>query len=106
MKIDPEARSSMWEDLQRGRATEIDYLQGVITAIAGRLWCGYACPQTVYTELFIWVEGWIEGDYKKQQKLNNGRWKRMPQSKKSWGRSDRNFPAAKICPHESKPPRS
>ena len=31
MKIDPEARSSMWEDLQRGRRTEIDYLQGVIT---------------------------------------------------------------------------
>jgi 2-dehydropantoate 2-reductase len=36
MKIDPEARSSMWEDLQRGRATEIDYLQGVITAMADR----------------------------------------------------------------------
>jgi 2-dehydropantoate 2-reductase len=36
MKIDPEARSSMWEDLQRGRRTEIDYLQGVITRIAGR----------------------------------------------------------------------
>ncbi len=36
MKIDPEARSSMWEDLQRGRRTEIDYLQGVITAIARR----------------------------------------------------------------------
>lgn len=36
MKIDPEARSSMWEDLQRGRRTEIDYLQGVITAIAAR----------------------------------------------------------------------
>jgi 2-dehydropantoate 2-reductase len=36
MKIDPEARSSMWEDLQRGRRTEIDYLQGVITEIAGR----------------------------------------------------------------------
>ena len=36
MKIDPEARSSMWEDLQRGRHTEIDYLQGVITEIAGR----------------------------------------------------------------------
>jgi 2-dehydropantoate 2-reductase len=36
MKIDPEARSSMWEDLQRGRRTEIDYLQGVITAIADR----------------------------------------------------------------------
>ena len=36
MKIDPEARSSMWEDLQRRRATEIDYLQGVITEIADR----------------------------------------------------------------------
>jgi 2-dehydropantoate 2-reductase len=36
MKIDPEARSSMWEDLQRGRPTEIDYLQGVITEIADR----------------------------------------------------------------------
>jgi 2-dehydropantoate 2-reductase len=36
MKIDPEARSSMWEDLQRGRHTEIDYLQGVITGIADR----------------------------------------------------------------------
>ena len=36
MKIDPEARSSMSEDLQRGRRTEIDYLQGVITEIADR----------------------------------------------------------------------
>ena len=42
MKIDPEARSSMWEDLQRGRATEIDYLQGVITEIAERR--GLAAP--------------------------------------------------------------
>ena len=46
----------------------------LFTAIAGRLWCGYACPQTVYTELFIWIEGWIEGDYKKQQKLNTLPW--------------------------------
>ena len=36
IKIDPEARSLMWEDLQRGRHTEIDYLQGVITGIAER----------------------------------------------------------------------
>jgi 2-dehydropantoate 2-reductase len=36
MKIDPEARSSMWEDLKQGRRTEIDYLQGVITEIAER----------------------------------------------------------------------
>jgi 2-dehydropantoate 2-reductase len=36
MKIDPQARSSMWEDLRRGRRTEIDYLQGVVTEIADR----------------------------------------------------------------------
>jgi 2-dehydropantoate 2-reductase len=42
MKIDPEARSSMWEDLQRGRRTEIDYLQGIITGIADRR--GLAAP--------------------------------------------------------------
>lgn len=42
MKIDPEARSSMWEDLKRGRRTEIDYLQGVITEIADRR--GLAAP--------------------------------------------------------------
>ena len=42
MKIDPEARSSMWDDLQRGRRTEIDYLQGVITGIADRR--GLAVP--------------------------------------------------------------
>ncbi|MDD5389652.1 MAG: cytochrome c oxidase accessory protein CcoG [Gallionellaceae bacterium] len=46
----------------------------LFTAIAGRLWCGYACPQTVYTELFMWIEGWIEGNYKKQQKLNAMPW--------------------------------
>ncbi len=46
----------------------------LFTAIAGRLWCGYACPQTVYTELFMWIEGWIEGNYKQQQKLNAMPW--------------------------------
>ena len=34
----------------------------LFTAIAGRLWCGYACPQTVYSEIFMWVERKIEGD--------------------------------------------
>ena len=34
----------------------------LFTAIAGRVWCGYACPQTVYTEIFMWVEEKIEGD--------------------------------------------
>jgi len=34
----------------------------LFTAVAGRLWCGYACPQTVYTEMFLWIERKIEGD--------------------------------------------
>jgi cytochrome c oxidase accessory protein FixG len=34
----------------------------LFTAVAGRLWCGYACPQTVYTQMFMWVERRIEGD--------------------------------------------
>jgi cytochrome c oxidase accessory protein FixG len=34
----------------------------LFTAVAGRLWCGYACPQTVYTEIFLWFEKKIEGD--------------------------------------------
>src|SRR5213595_997927 len=34
----------------------------LFTAVAGRLWCGYACPQTVYTEIFLWIERKIEGD--------------------------------------------
>jgi cytochrome c oxidase accessory protein FixG len=34
----------------------------LFTAVAGRLWCGYACPQTVYTEIFMWLERLIEGD--------------------------------------------
>ena len=33
----------------------------LFTAVAGRLWCGYACPQTVYTEMFMWIEQRIEG---------------------------------------------
>ena len=32
------------------------------TAVAGRLWCGFACPQTVWTEIFLWMERMIEGD--------------------------------------------
>jgi cytochrome c oxidase accessory protein FixG len=34
----------------------------LFTAVAGRLWCGYACPQTVYSEIFMWVERKVEGD--------------------------------------------
>ncbi len=42
----------------------------LFTAIAGRLWCGYACPQTVYTELFMWVERQVEGDRNARMKLD------------------------------------
>ena len=34
----------------------------LVTSLFGRLWCGYTCPQTVWTDLFMWVERWIEGD--------------------------------------------
>ncbi|HEY6825682.1 MAG TPA: 4Fe-4S binding protein, partial [Gemmatimonadaceae bacterium] len=34
----------------------------LFTAVAGRLWCGFACPQTVYTEIFMWIERRIEGE--------------------------------------------
>jgi len=46
----------------------------LFTAVAGRLWCGYACPQTVYTELFMWVEDWIEGDHLARKKLDKSPW--------------------------------
>ncbi len=44
------------------------------TALAGRLWCGYACPQTVWTEVFMWMERWIEGDRPRQMKLDKAPW--------------------------------
>jgi len=40
------------------------------TALAGRLWCGYACPQTVWTEAFLWIERKVEGSRQKQIKLD------------------------------------
>jgi cytochrome c oxidase accessory protein FixG len=42
----------------------------LFTAVAGRLWCGYACPQTVYTEMFLWIERRIEGDRMQQMRLD------------------------------------
>ena len=44
----------------------------LFTAVAGRLWCGYACPQTVYTEIFMWLERVIEGDRLRRMKLDRG----------------------------------
>ncbi|WP_150430470.1 cytochrome c oxidase accessory protein CcoG [Dechloromonas sp. CZR5] len=48
------------------------YALFLFTAIAGRLFCGYACPQTVYTEIFMWVENRIEGDRSARMKLDKG----------------------------------
>ena len=42
----------------------------LFTAVAGRLWCGYACPQTVYTEIFMWIERVVEGDRLRRMRLD------------------------------------
>ncbi len=44
------------------------------TAVGGRLWCGYACPQTVWTETFLWMERFAEGGRAARQKLDRGPW--------------------------------
>ena len=44
------------------------------TALAGRIWCGYACPQTVWTEAFLWMERKIEGTRSQQMKLDQAEW--------------------------------
>jgi cytochrome c oxidase accessory protein FixG len=42
----------------------------LFTSVAGRLWCGYACPQTVYSEIFLWIERVIEGDRSARLRLD------------------------------------
>jgi cytochrome c oxidase accessory protein FixG len=59
---------------------DVVYLTGILvvsalslflfTAIGGRLWCGYACPQTVYTEIFLWIERQFEGDRSRRMALD------------------------------------
>jgi cytochrome c oxidase accessory protein FixG len=44
-----------------------------VTSLAGRLWCGYACPQTVWTEAFLWIERKIEGSRNQQIKRDTGK---------------------------------
>lgn len=63
---------------------EVYYITGLLilaalvlflfTALFGRVWCGYACPQTVWTDLFIHVERFIEGDRNKRMKLDKAPW--------------------------------
>jgi cytochrome c oxidase accessory protein FixG len=53
------------------------------TAVAGRLWCGYACPQTVWTEAFLWMERVTEGDRAARLKLDRGPWTPRKVARKS-----------------------
>ena len=46
----------------------------LVSSVAGRVWCGYACPQTVWTDLFMWVERRIEGDRNAQLRLDRAPW--------------------------------
>jgi cytochrome c oxidase accessory protein FixG len=62
----------------------------LFTAIAGRLWCGFACPQTVYTEIFMWIERKIEGSRGARMRLDKQPWSAEKLLKKtakhaSWG---------------------
>ena len=63
---------------------EVYYLTGLLilaavglflmNAVAGRVWCGYLCPQTVWTDLFLWVERKLEGDRRERIALANAPW--------------------------------
>ncbi|MTV38486.1 cytochrome c oxidase accessory protein CcoG [Duganella radicis] len=57
------------------------YLLFLATAVAGRVWCGFACPQTVYTEIFLWIERKIEGKRSARIALD-----RQPASLKKFGK--------------------
>ena len=46
----------------------------LFTSALGRVWCGYACPQTVWTDLFILVERWVEGDRNARIRLLKAKW--------------------------------
>ncbi len=62
----------------------------LFTAVAGRLWCGYTCPQTVYTEIFMWIERHFEGDRNARMKLDAAPWSSKKLARKggkqlAWG---------------------
>ncbi len=55
----------------------------LVSSLFGRLWCGYACPQTVWTDLFLWVEHRIEGDRNARMKLDQLPWSWSKLARKS-----------------------
>src|SRR5437773_8409051 len=72
---------------------DVIYLTGILvlapyamfffTAVGGRLWCGYACPQTVYSEIFLWIERRIEGERGARMKLDAAPWDANKLARKS-----------------------
>ena len=54
-----------------------------VTAVAGRVWCGYACPQTVWTQLFVWLERLAEGPRHKRIRLDRSPWNREKIARRS-----------------------
>lgn len=56
----------------------------LVTSVAGRAWCGYTCPQTVWVDLFLLVERFIEGDRNKRIKLDKAAWSAEKFFKKFW----------------------
>lgn len=50
------------------------FLLFAVTVWIGRVWCGFACPQTVWTQMFIWIEDKCEGDRNRRMKLDNAAW--------------------------------
>ena len=59
----------------------------LFTAVAGRLWCGYACPQTVYTEIFLWIEKQVEGDRAARIRRDEGAFS----AEKLWRKTGKHF---------------
>ncbi|MEY4435968.1 MAG: cytochrome c oxidase accessory protein CcoG [Pseudomonadota bacterium] len=59
----------------------------LFTAVAGRLWCGYACPQTVYSEIFLWIERKIEGDRSARMRLDESNFSLQKLTKKTYKHS-------------------
>ena len=44
----------------------------MVTVFAGRIWCGYTCPQTVWTQMFVWLETPVEGPRHKRHSVRSG----------------------------------
>lgn len=81
--IDMPARRAWFFDIEIW-PQEVYYFAGIlilsavglffVTSLFGRVWCGYACPQTVWTDLFVQVERWLQGDRNARIKRDKGPW--------------------------------